>query len=180
MSQKIPTQRPIIIAMAYSLGNLLNDRAGNTRTRILGIYLILLIFNLAAWLWAVLAFHDHPALLGMAFLAYSLGLRHAVDADHIAAIDNVTRKLMQEGKRPVAVGFMFSLGHSTVVVLGAAAMAATTRLLQQHMEAFQSIGTAIGTVISSLFPLRHRHGQPDRAPLHLPHLCPRAPWRAIC
>ncbi len=52
----------------------------------------------------------YPLLLGTALLAYSFGLRHAVDA-HIAAIDNVTRKLMQEGKRPVAVGFMFSLGH---------------------------------------------------------------------
>ena len=55
-------------------------------------------------------------LIGTALLAYTFGLRHAVDADHIAAIDNVTRKLMQDGKRPVAVGFFFSLGHSTVVV----------------------------------------------------------------
>src|SRR5271170_3891126 len=49
-------------------------------------------------------------------LAYSFGLRHAFDADHIAAIDNVTRKLIQEGKRPVGVGLFFSLGHSTIVV----------------------------------------------------------------
>ena len=62
----------------------------------------------AAWLWALLAFHDYPVLLGTALLAYTFGLRHAVDADHIAAIDNVTRKLMQQGKRPVAVGFFFS------------------------------------------------------------------------
>ena len=60
-----------------------------------------------------MAFRHYPLLLGTALLAYSFGLRHAVDADHIAAIDNVTRKLMQEGKRPVGVGFMFSLGHST-------------------------------------------------------------------
>ena len=64
-------------------------------------------------------------LLGTALLAYGFGLRHAVDADHIAAIDNVTRKLMQEGKRPVGVGFFFSLGHSTVVVLATVAIAAT-------------------------------------------------------
>ena len=62
-----------------------------------------------------LTFRGHPVLLGTALLAYSFGLRHAVDADHIAAIDNVTRKLMQEGKRPVSVGFFFALGHSTVV-----------------------------------------------------------------
>ena len=71
------------------------------------IYAILLAANVAAWAWAWIAFHDNPLLLGTAFLAYSFGLRHAFDADHIAAIDNVTRKLMQEGKRPVAVGFFF-------------------------------------------------------------------------
>ena len=71
---------------------------------------LLLAFNGAAWLWAIVALRHFPVLLGTAFLAYSFGLRHAVDADHIAAIDNVTRKLMQEGKRPIAVGFMFSLG----------------------------------------------------------------------
>ena len=86
------------------LGTLFNDAAGNTRSKVLGIYSVLLVFNGAAWLWAIVAFRHFPVLLGTAFLAYSLGLRHAVDADHIAAIDNVTRKFMQEGKRPVAVG----------------------------------------------------------------------------
>jgi high-affinity nickel-transport protein len=52
-------------------------------------------------------FHGYPLLLATALIAYGFGLRHAVDADHIAAIDNVTRKLMQEGKRPIAVGFSF-------------------------------------------------------------------------
>src|ERR1700704_2879926 len=84
------------------------------RAKIFGIYGFLLAFNILAWVWAVIAFHGHPILLGSAFLAYSFGLRHAVDADHIAAIDNVTRKFMQDGKRPIAAGFYFSLGHSTV------------------------------------------------------------------
>ncbi len=105
------------------LRTLFDDAAGNTRSKVIGIYSFLLVFNAAAWLWAVLAFRHFPMLLGTAFLAYSFGLRHAVDADHIAAIDNVTRKLMQEGKRPVGVGFMFSLGHSTIVVLGSIAIA---------------------------------------------------------
>src|ERR1700728_659673 len=100
--------------MASAFRTLLNDELGNTKAKVIAIYGILFFFNLAAWLWALLAFHEYPVLLGTAFLAYSFGLRHAVDADHIAAIDNVTRKLMQEGKRPVAVGFMFSLGHSTI------------------------------------------------------------------
>src|SRR6478672_9933138 len=53
--------------------------------------------------------------IGIGVTAYTLGLRHAFDADHISAIDNTTRKLMQEGKRPLSVGFWFSLGHSSVV-----------------------------------------------------------------
>ena len=130
---------------------LLNDAPGNVRARVIGIYAILLVFNAGAWLWAVAAFHHHPVLLGTAFLAYSFGLRHAVDADHIAAIDNVTRKLMQEGKRPVAVGFMFSLGHSTIVVIGSLLIASTTLLLQHRLQAFRDIGGAIGTLISALF-----------------------------
>ena len=104
---------------------LFNDAAANVRGKIVGIYLVLIAANVAAWAWAFVSFHNYPALLGTGFLAYSFGLRHAVDADHIAAIDNVTRKLMQEGKRPVAVGFFFSLGHSTVVVPASIAVAAT-------------------------------------------------------
>ena len=112
-----------------------DDASGNVRGKVAGIYGILLLFNVAAWLWALVAFRHYPVLLGTALLAYSLGLRHAVDADHIAAIDNVTRKLMQEGKRPVAIGFLFSLGHSTVVLLGSAAIAATALALQHRMDA---------------------------------------------
>jgi high-affinity nickel-transport protein len=78
-------------------------------------------------------------------------LRHAVDADHISAIDNVTRKLMQQGKRPVAVGLMFSLGHSTVVVVGAIAIAATALALQHRIDSVREIGGVIGTLVSSLF-----------------------------
>jgi nickel/cobalt transporter (NiCoT) family protein len=130
---------------------LMNDAAGNTRARIIGVYGILLIFNLAVWLWALVVFHPYPLLLGTALLAYSLGLRHAVDADHIAAIDNVTRKLMQEGKRPVTVGLMFSLGHSTIVMLGSAAIAATALAFHHRMDAVKHIGGVIGTVVSALF-----------------------------
>jgi high-affinity nickel-transport protein len=74
-----------------------------------------------------------------------------VDADHIAAIDNVTRKLMQEGKRPVAVGLMFSLGHSTIVVLGSAGIAAAALALHHRIDAVRDVGGAIGTLISTLF-----------------------------
>src|SRR5882762_10180167 len=136
--------------MPSFLQTLLHDD-GNTRARVTGIYGMLLAFNVAAWAWALTAFHGYPVLLGTAFLAYSFGLRHAVDADHIAAIDNVTRKLMQEGKRPVAVGFMFSLGHSTIVLLGSVGIAWTTLVLQHRMYAVREIGGVVGTVLSTLF-----------------------------
>jgi high-affinity nickel-transport protein len=130
---------------------LFNDAADHLRSRIVAIYGILFVFNLGAWIWASIAFHRYPVLMGTAFLAYSFGLRHAVDADHIAAIDNVTRKLMQDGKRPVAVGFMFSLGHSTVVILGAAAIAGAAMALQHRLDAFRSIASVVGTLVSAFF-----------------------------
>jgi high-affinity nickel-transport protein len=137
--------------MASGLRTLLNDEPGSTKAKVIAIYCILLVFNLGAWAWALVAFHRYPVLLGTAFLAYSFGLRHAVDADHIAAIDNVTRKLMQEGKRPVAVGFMFSLGHSTVVVIGSILIAATALALQHRVDSVRVIGGIIGTLVSTLF-----------------------------
>ena len=73
-----------------------------------------------------------------------------MDADHIAAIDNVTRKLMQEGKRPVSVGFFFAMGHSAVVILAAAGVAAGDGA-SSHFEQFNSVGDVIGTLVSALF-----------------------------
>ncbi len=121
------------------------------RSSVAGIYLVVGLANLGAWLWAWLAFHDRPLLLGTSLLAYGFGLRHAVDAVHIAAIDNVTRKLMQEGKRPVAVGFFFSLGHSTVVILATAAVACTAGALQTKFSSFKEVGGVIGTSVSVFF-----------------------------
>jgi high-affinity nickel-transport protein len=121
------------------------------RGRIVAIYAILIIANLTAWIWALIAFVHQPVLIGTAVLAYSLGLRHAIDADHIAAIDNVTRKLMQEGKRPVTVGFFFALGHSTVVVLASLAVALTANALSDELVSYRRIGGIVGTSASALF-----------------------------
>ncbi|MGV7790308.1 HoxN/HupN/NixA family nickel/cobalt transporter, partial [Mycobacterium kansasii] len=82
-------------------------------------------------------------------LAYTFGLRHAVDADHIAAIDNVTRKLMHEGRRPLTVGLMFSLGHSTIVIVASAAIAAAAFGLRERLAAFHDIAGTIGTLVST-------------------------------
>ncbi len=131
--------------------SLLNDAFGDVRARIFSIYGFLLVFNAGTWLWAMIVFRHYPVLLGTAFLAYSLGLRHAVDADHIAAIDNVTRKLMQEGKQPVTVGLMFSLGHSTIVFIGSIVIASAALVLQQRVDAFRSLGGMIGTLVSTVF-----------------------------
>jgi nickel/cobalt transporter (NiCoT) family protein len=134
-----------------TLRTLFNDAADNLRSRIIAMYGILFLFNIGAWLWAGVAFHHYPVLLGTALLAYSFGLRHAVDADHIAAIDNVTRKLMQDGKRPVAVGFMFSLGHSTVVIVGSVAIAGAAMALQHRLDAVRNVASVIGTLVSVFF-----------------------------
>src|SRR5208337_2723317 len=130
-----------------------SDSPGGVTGRIAVLYAILAVANLAAWAWALFAFRDYPIQLGTAFLAYTFGLRHAVDADHIAAIDNVTRKLMQEGKRPAAAGFFFSLGHSTIVWLGSAAIALTAAAFKDKIDAFKAIGGVAGTLVSAFFLL---------------------------
>jgi high-affinity nickel-transport protein len=137
--------------MSVSLSDLFNDERENIRGKVIGVYALLFAFNIAAWIWALVAFHDFPVLLGTAALAYSFGLRHAFDADHIAAIDNVTRKLMQEGRRPVAVGLFFSLGHSAIVVGLSVAIAVTATALQDRFDSFKSFGGVVGTLVSALF-----------------------------
>ena len=122
----------------------------NSPTKLIAIYTGLIGVNIAAWIWALVAFADHPVLLGTALLAYSFGLRHAVDADHIAAIDNVTRKLMQEGHDPSTAGLYFSLGHSTVVVLASIVVALGATALS-GLETFGEVGGVIGTTVSALF-----------------------------
>ncbi len=122
-----------------------------TRRRIALVFCGLAAANAGAWVWALAAFHATPVLLGTALLAYGLGLRHAVDADHIAAIDNVTRTLMQAGQRPVGVGLYFSLGHSTVVVAASAAIAAAAQTFGPRLALLHEVGGVIGTSVSVAF-----------------------------
>jgi nickel/cobalt transporter (NiCoT) family protein len=127
-------------------------RLAEVRRRLVVVYAGLAVANLGAWAWAFVAFQGRPALLGIALMVYGLGLRHAVDADHIAAIDNVTRKLMQQGQRPVAVCFFFAIGHSLVVTLVAAAVSGAAHLLARF-DAFRALGGFIGAGVSALFLL---------------------------
>jgi high-affinity nickel-transport protein len=140
--------------------NPFDDKPSRVKTKVAVTYGFLVAANVVAWIWAWVAFADRPVLLGTAFLAYMFGLRHAFDADHIAAIDNVVRKLMQEGKSPYSVGFFFSLGHSSIVVLASIAIAATAAAMQNRLEEFHDIGTTISALfllvigLANLFVLR--------------------------
>jgi nickel/cobalt transporter (NiCoT) family protein len=125
---------------------------GAIRTRIFRLYAFLITFNVVAWGLALFASISYPILLPTAFLAYTFGLRHAVDADHIAAIDNTTRKLMSDGQRPVAVGLFFSLGHSTVVVALSVVIALSASVVTD-IPALREIGSLIGTSVSAAFLL---------------------------
>jgi high-affinity nickel-transport protein len=129
------------------------DENRHLRRSIGGMYVVLTALNVGLWVLAIATFRHYPVLLGTCFLAYSFGLRHAVDADHIAAIDNVTRKLMQQGKRPVGVGFFFSLGHSTIVFALSAVVAGTAFAIKTRFAAIESLGTIAGTLISAFFLL---------------------------
>lgn len=131
--------------------NLFHAGSHGVRGRTAGIYLLLIAFNLAAWVWAFALFHEQPILLGTALIAYGFGLRHAVDPDHIAAIDNVTRKLMQDGQRPVTVGFWFAIGHSVVVALGAGVIAVASVAIKGELDEWREVGGVISTSVSALF-----------------------------
>src|ERR1700730_4164268 len=135
-----------------ALSRVFSDSSTDLRKKIIGIYILLIAFNFLVWVAAFAGFSlKFPALLGTALLAYTFGLRHSVDADHISAIDNVTRKLMQENKRPIAVGFFFSLGHSTIVVALTVAIAIAATFVSTAIPALKSAGGLIGTSISAAF-----------------------------
>ena len=108
--------------------------------------------NIAAWAWAFALFSDRPTIMATALLAWVFGLRHAVDADHIAAIDNVVRKLMQAGDTPRSVGLYFALGHSSVVVVATMLLALGVVSLGGD-SLLKDIGSLVGTSVSALFLL---------------------------
>lgn len=136
-----------------AISRVFNDSSTDVRSKVIGIYSFLVVMNVVAWILALIVFAQVPKLLGVAVVAYLLGLRHSVDADHISAIDNVTRKLMQENKKPVAVGFFFSLGHSTIVIGLTVAIAVAAVFIKNVIPALQSAGVLIGTSVSALFLL---------------------------
>jgi nickel/cobalt transporter (NiCoT) family protein len=113
------------------------------------------LLHLVGWGALLVYGASHPALLALGGVAYTFGLRHAFDADHISAIDNTTRKLLQDKRRPMGVGFFFSLGHSTVVLLIAAGLGLAVRSIVQgvHSGQLKGYGSIVGTGVSGLFLL---------------------------
>jgi len=120
--------------------------------RLSGFGAAILLLNVVGFGWLIFGVAPHvPAMLGLGVLAYTLGLRHAFDADHIAAIDNTTRKLMRDGKRPYGTGFFFSLGHSTIVFLMVVALAVATKIVARAVPSLEHLGNILGTLISGAF-----------------------------
>ncbi|HEX3616942.1 MAG TPA: HoxN/HupN/NixA family nickel/cobalt transporter [Solirubrobacteraceae bacterium] len=140
------------------LRQVLDDLTAAERARAVVMFIVILMMHLVGFgifILFVIPSHYKGLGIGVAATAYTLGLRHAFDADHISAIDNTTRKLMHEGKRPLSVGFWFSLGHSTVVVaIGIGIVVAEKAVYgavsnsHSHLEQF---GGVFGTVVSTSF-----------------------------
>ncbi|TPX39488.1 hypothetical protein SeMB42_g03191 [Synchytrium endobioticum] len=119
------------------------------KIRIVILTVCLLCVNLLLWSVSLLLSSTFKALaVSNLLLAYTLGLRHALDADHITAIDNVTRKLLDDGLRPLLVGFWFSLGHSTIVIVATVAVAVTATTIASQFERFQEVSSIVGTCFS--------------------------------
>ncbi len=100
-----------------------------------------------------LNFKQYPQLMGLGFLAYTLGLRHAFDVDHIAAIDNTVRKMVQQKQDPMGVGFFFSLGHSSVVCIMAILTAFSMQWAQNNIPQLKVVAGMIGTAVAGSFLL---------------------------
>ncbi|KAF4977018.1 hypothetical protein FZEAL_6380 [Fusarium zealandicum] len=120
-------------------------------TNSLLMILILIGVNVIIWSAVAVVLHFHPALISPAALSYVLGLRHALDADHIAAIDLMTRRLIASGQKPATVGTFFSLGHSTIVIVTCIVVAATSGALRDRFDGFTRVGNIVGTSVSAAF-----------------------------
>jgi high-affinity nickel-transport protein len=117
----------------------------------MGYFISVVLLHVVGFMGLLTVAGDNPAFWSMGLLAYTLGLRHAFDADHIAAIDNTVRKLIQQKQNPLGVGFYFSLGHSSVVFLMVLAIALSIHWIQDKMPQMQKIGGIIGITVSGSF-----------------------------
>ena len=116
-----------------------------------GLYAVVALLHVAGWGLFLHYSAHHPALVGLGLAAYMFGLRHAFDADHIAAVDDTVRFLLQKGRRPLGVGFFFSLGHSSVVFALAIAAIVAAATLRDRLPGLREVGGLIGTGVSGTF-----------------------------
>ncbi|KAL4959244.1 HoxN/HupN/NixA family nickel/cobalt transporter, partial [Aspergillus stella-maris] len=119
--------------------------------RSIGVILLVAVVNVLVWIAVAVVLRYHPSLVSNAVLSYTLGLRHAFDADHISAIDLMTRRLLATGQKPVTVGTFFSLGHSTIVLITSIVVAATAAAVSSRFDKFSTVGGIIGTSVSAAF-----------------------------
>src|SRR5580698_9971809 len=115
------------------------------------LYGVVALLHLLGWGLYLHFAARHPALVGLGFAAYLLGLRHGFDADHIAAIDDSVRYLLQNGKPTLSAGLFFSLGHSTLVLALALAVGLAATAVKRHLPQLQSVGGLIGVAVSGVF-----------------------------
>src|SRR4051812_22338244 len=138
--------------MANVFSRILNDQSQEVRSKVVSMYALLVVANIILWGLTLFISTRYAVVMGTGLLAFTFGLRHGVDPDHIAAIDNVTRKLMQEGKRPLAVGLWFALGHSTIIIVAAPLVAfAAANLADGPFKSWRDVGGVISTGISAGF-----------------------------
>lgn len=143
----------LLLSLLHKFKKIFNQASPGLRKRLFIILGSLFLLNITVWSLTLAYTTSYPFLLGLISLAYGLGLRHAVDADHIAAIDNTTRKLIQDGKKPLAVGLFFSLGHSTIVIILSLLIAFSSSFIKNNLPFLNQTGPLIGASASSLFLL---------------------------
>ncbi len=135
---------------AHSPGRRLTFTPAQWRS-LVGYYGFIGLLHAAGWGLYLYYASDYPSIVGLGFVAYMLGLRHAFDADHIAAIDDTVRFLLQKGRSPLGVGFYFSLGHSSIVLFLAIAVALAAGFVAREMPQMQAWGGLIGASVSGVF-----------------------------
>jgi high-affinity nickel-transport protein len=123
----------------------------SARARLAAMGTAVVALHAAGWLLLACALPGHPALAGLGGLAYVLGVRHGLDVDHIAAIDNTARRLREDGQRPLSTGFFFSLGHASVVLVLSLAVALAATAVQPRLPLLRDVGGVVGPSVSGLF-----------------------------
>jgi high-affinity nickel-transport protein len=116
-----------------------------------GMYGFIAFLHVLGWGLFLGIAADNPAFAGAGVLAYTLGLRHGFDADHLAAVDDTTRYLLAKGRKPLGIGFFFSFGHSSVVFLLSLALAIAAKAVQSRIPQMEEVGGTIGASVSGVF-----------------------------